>query len=124
MKRGLKEVGCKAHGCIGSGSVVLEDFGFSILKSRGFVPEAGLLCDFANRLERPEFRIYLTMPMAVCGTIQRSWLRHYAESLKLSVSIADEFIVFFNSSNPCCPNILLGFTQLLTETGIMNLSWG
>jgi hypothetical protein len=48
-------------------------------------------------------------------------LRHYATSRKVSGSIPDEVIGFFNLPNPSSRTIALGSTQRLTEMSTRNL---
>jgi hypothetical protein len=55
---------------------------------------------------------------------QRTWLRHYATSRKVAGSIANEFIGFFNLSNPSSSSVALGSTHPLTEMSTSNLPGG
>jgi hypothetical protein len=55
------------------------------------------------------------------GTRWRSWLRHYAISWKVALSISDEVIGFFNRPNPYSRTMAVGWTQPLTETSTRNL---
>jgi hypothetical protein len=55
---------------------------------------------------------------------QRSWLRHYATSLKVVCSFLMRPLDFFSWSNPSSSTMALGSTQLLTEISIMNLHGG
>jgi hypothetical protein len=57
----------------------------------------------------------------IWGTRQRRWLRHHATSRKVAGSISDEFIGFFNLPNPSSRNIVLGWTQPITEKSTRNL---
>jgi hypothetical protein len=57
------------------------------------------------------------------GTRQRSWLRHYATSLKITISSPDE-VDIFNLPNPSSRTMALGSTQPLTEMSSMNLPGG
>jgi hypothetical protein len=56
----------------------------------------------------------------VGGKWYRSWFRHYATSWKVTGSIPDEVIWFFNWSNPSSRTTALGLTQPLTEMNIRN----
>jgi hypothetical protein len=56
------------------------------------------------------------------GVRLRSWLRHYATSRKVTGSIPDEVIVFFNWSNPSSRTMALSSTQPLP--GIFRLVKG
>jgi hypothetical protein len=53
-----------------------------------------------------------------------TWLRHYATSRKVTVSIPDEVIGFFNRPNASSRTMALGLTQLLTEMSTRNLLGG
>jgi hypothetical protein len=53
-----------------------------------------------------------------------SWLGHYATSCKVSVSIPDEVIGFFNWPIPSSCTMTLGSTQPLTEMCTRNLPGG
>jgi hypothetical protein len=53
-----------------------------------------------------------------------SWLRHYAASWKVVVSIPDEVTAFFNSFNPSNRIMILGLTQTLKEIRTRNLPDG
>jgi hypothetical protein len=63
-----------------------------------------------------------------CGNsgfqIGRSWIRHYATSRKVTGSIPDEVIGFFNWPNPSSRTTALGSTQPLTEMSTRSLSRG
>jgi hypothetical protein len=54
----------------------------------------------------------------------RGWLRHYATSRKVSRSIPDEIIGFFNWPNPSSRTMALGSTQPLTEKSTWNFPGG
>jgi hypothetical protein len=58
------------------------------------------------------------------GTRYRSWLTHYSTSRKVSVSIPEEVIGFFNWPNPSGRIVSLGSTQPLTEMSTTNLPGG
>jgi hypothetical protein len=58
------------------------------------------------------------------ATRLRSWLRHYATSRKVAVSIPDEIIGFFNWPNPSSRTMALGSTQPLIEMSTKNLPGG
>jgi hypothetical protein len=60
----------------------------------------------------------------VCTTRQHSWLRHYSTSWKITGSIPDEVIGFFNLPNPSSRTMALGSTQPLTEMSTRNLPGG
>jgi hypothetical protein len=49
------------------------------------------------------------------------WLRHYATSRKVAVSISDEAIGCFNLPNPSSRSMALGSTQSLREKSTRNL---
>jgi hypothetical protein len=49
---------------------------------------------------------------------------HYATNRKVTGSIPDEVIRFFNWPNPSRPTMALGSTQPLTETSTKNLPGG
>jgi hypothetical protein len=51
-------------------------------------------------------------------------LRHYATSRKVTVSISDEVIGFFNRPNPSSRIMALGLIQPLTEMSTRNLPGG
>jgi hypothetical protein len=53
-----------------------------------------------------------------------SWLRHYATSRKVTGTIPDEVIGFFNLPNPSSRTMTLGSTQPLTEMSTRNLLGG
>jgi hypothetical protein len=53
-----------------------------------------------------------------------SWLSHYATSRKVTGSIPDEVIGFFNCLNPSSCTMVLGSTQPLTEMSTRNLPGG
>jgi hypothetical protein len=52
------------------------------------------------------------------------WLRHYATSRNVVVSIPDEVIGFFNLSNGSSRTMVPGLTHPLTELSIRNLLGG
>jgi hypothetical protein len=54
----------------------------------------------------------------------RSWLRHYATSRKVTGSIPDEVIGFFNWPNPSSRIMALGSTQPPTEMSTRNIPEG
>jgi hypothetical protein len=58
------------------------------------------------------------------GTRWRSWLRHYATSRKVAVSIPDGVSGIFQSLNPSGRTTAVGSTQPLTEMSTRNPSWG
>jgi hypothetical protein len=58
------------------------------------------------------------------GTLQCSWLRHYATSRKVMGSIPDEVVAFFNLPNPSSRTMGLGSTQHLTEMSTRNRPGG
>jgi hypothetical protein len=55
---------------------------------------------------------------------RHSWLRHYAPSRKVAVSIPDKAVEFFNSPNPTSRTMALGSTKPLTEISTKNLPGG
>jgi hypothetical protein len=55
---------------------------------------------------------------------ERSSLRHYATSRKVTGSIPDEVIRFFNWPNSSSRTMALGSTQPLTEMSTRNLPGG
>jgi hypothetical protein len=55
---------------------------------------------------------------------QCSWLRHYATSQKVTGSIHDEVIGFFNWSNPSSSTMAPSSTQPVTEMSTRNLPGG
>jgi hypothetical protein len=55
------------------------------------------------------------------GTQYCNWLRHYATSWKVTGSIPNEVIEFFNWRNPSSCSMALGSTQPLTEMSTSNL---
>jgi len=58
------------------------------------------------------------------GARWRSWLRHYATSLKVAGSIPDGVTGNFYWHNLSGCTMALGSTQLLTEMNTRNISWG
>jgi hypothetical protein len=59
------------------------------------------------------------------GMCLRSWLRHYATSLKVMGLSPDEVdFFFFNLPNPSSRPVALGSTQPLTEMSTMDLPGG
>jgi hypothetical protein len=57
-------------------------------------------------------------------TKSRSWLRHYATSLKVASSIPDEVTGLFNLPNPSSRTMALRSTQPLTEMSTRKLPGG
>jgi hypothetical protein len=57
------------------------------------------------------------------GTRWRTWLRHWAASRMVTVSIHDGVGIFHWSNSSGC-TVALGLTQLLTEMSTRNISWG
>jgi hypothetical protein len=53
--------------------------------------------------------------------MKRTWLRHYAASLKVLDMIPDEVIEFFNWLNPTNLTMVLGSTEPPTEMSTRNL---
>jgi hypothetical protein len=68
-----------------------------------------------------EVRCFVLDRIILLGTRYRSWLRHYAGSRKVAVSIPDEATGFFNPSNR---TVGLRSTEPLTELSRRNLPWG
>jgi hypothetical protein len=60
----------------------------------------------------------------VLHTVYFCWLKHYATSRKVVVSIPDEVILFLNWPNPSSRTMILGSTQPLTELSTRNLPGG
>jgi hypothetical protein len=58
------------------------------------------------------------------GTRYSSWLRHYATSRKVAISIPDEVTGFFSWSNSSSRTMTLGSTQPPTEMCKENLPGG
>jgi hypothetical protein len=65
--------------------------------------------------------LLLLIIIIIGGTLWRSWLRRYATSRKVAVSIPDEDIGFFNWPNPSSRTMALGSTQPLIEMSTRNL---
>jgi hypothetical protein len=63
---------------------------------------------------------WLQLNFGVFSVNTGSWLRHYATSRKVAVSIPDE-VDFFNWFNPSNLTIALGTTQPQTEMSTRNL---
>jgi hypothetical protein len=55
------------------------------------------------------------------GTQEHSWLKHYATSRKVAVSIPDEFTGFFNWPDSSSRTMALGSTKPLIEMSTRNL---
>ena len=58
------------------------------------------------------------------GARWRSWLRDWATSRKVAVSIPDCVIGIFHWHNPSGSTMTLGSTQVLTGMSTRNISWG
>jgi hypothetical protein len=58
------------------------------------------------------------------GHVVSCWLRHYATSQKVAVSIPNEVTGFFNLPNSSSLTMVLGLTQPLTEMSTRNLPVG
>jgi hypothetical protein len=84
---------------------------WAVIREKRIEIEEGIMCN--------NYNIYKLN--AFCwGTRWRSWLRHYATSRRVAVSIPDCVTGIFHGHNPSGRTMALGSTQPLTEvTGIL-----